>query len=102
MTSPGASSVPANSDPIITTSAPAAMAFATSPENFTPPSEIIGTPVRRAALTHDEIAVICGTPAPVTTLVVQIEPGPIPTLIASTPALINSSAPSVVPTLPAI
>src|SRR6478736_2940659 len=102
MTSPGASSVPANSDPIITTSAPAAIALATSPENFTPPSEITGTPLSRVALTQEAIAVICGTPAPVTTRVVQIDPGPIPTLTASTPASINSCAPSPVPTLPAI
>ena len=32
------------------------------------------------------MAVICGTPAPVTTRVVQIEPGPIPTLMPSAPA----------------
>ncbi len=36
--------MPAKSDPIITTSAPAAIALATSPENFTPPSEMTGTP----------------------------------------------------------
>ena len=46
MTSPGASSVPAKSEPIITLSAPAAMALATSPENLTPPSEMTGTPGR--------------------------------------------------------
>ena len=34
---------------------------------------------------------ICGTPAPVTTRVVQIDPGPMPTLTASTPASINSA-----------
>src|SRR5688572_16978277 len=101
ITSPGASSVPANNDPIITTSAPEAIALATSPENFTPPSEITGT-LPRAAFTQLAIAVICGTPAPVTTRVVQIDPGPMPTLIASTPASISSCAPVVVPTLPAI
>src|ERR687896_1678769 len=85
ITSPGDSSVPANNDPIITTSAPAAIALATSPENFTPPSEIIGTPLSRAALTQLEMAVICGTPAPVTTRVVQIDPGPMPPFTASTP-----------------
>ncbi len=37
---PGASSVPANNDPIITASAPAANAFARSPEYLIPPSEI--------------------------------------------------------------
>ena len=36
------------------------------------------------------IAVICGTPIPATIRVVQIEPGPIPTLTASTPALISA------------
>src|SRR5947208_2230639 len=48
------------------------------------------------------MAVICGTPAPVTTRVVQMEPGPMPTLIPSTPARANSHAPSNVATLPAI
>ena len=38
------------------------------------------------------MAVNCGTPTPATTLVVQIEPGPIPTLTASAPAFINVSA----------
>ena len=33
--------VPENNDPIITASAPAAIALAISPENFIPPSEII-------------------------------------------------------------
>ena len=36
------------------------------------------------------MAVICGTPAPVTTRVVQIEPGPMPTLMASAPARASS------------
>ena len=48
------------------------------------------------------MAVICGTPAPVTTRVVQIEPGPMPTLMASAPARASSQAPSKVATLPAI
>ncbi len=47
-------------------------------------------------------AVICGTPIPATIRVVQIEPGPIPTFTASTPALISASAASPVATLPAI
>lgn len=47
-------------------------------------------------------AVICGTPTPAMTLVVQIEPGPIPTLTASTPASIKASAASLVTILPAI
>ena len=39
-------------------------------------------------------------PTPVTILVVQIEPGPIPTLITSTPALIKSLAASFVAIFP--
>ena len=42
--SPGASSHPANIEPIIHTFPPAAMAFTISPENLIPPSAIIGTP----------------------------------------------------------
>ena len=48
------------------------------------------------------IAVICGTPIPATTRVVQIEPGPMPTLIASAPALMRSSVARAVATLPAM
>jgi hypothetical protein len=48
------------------------------------------------------MAVICGTPAPVTTRVVQMEPGPMPHLTASTPALMSSRVPSAVATLPAM
>ena len=44
----------------------------------------------------------CGTPTPATTRVVQIEPGPTPTLTPETPALISASAPSAVATLPPI
>ena len=47
-------------------------------------------------------AVICGTPAPATILVVQIEPGPIPTFTASAPASANAFAPAAVPIFPAI
>ena len=44
-----------------------------------------------------------GTPTPATIRVVQIEPGPMPTLTASAPASINALVPSAVsPTLPAI
>ena len=73
-----------------------------SPENLIPPSAIIGIPFFPIASTTLAIAVICGTPTPVTTLVVQIEPGPIPTFTASTPALTKASAPSPVATFPAI
>ena len=44
----------------------------------------------------------CGTPTPATIRVVQIEPGPMPTLTASAPASISALAPSRVATLPAI
>ena len=50
MTSPGASSVPASKDPIITALAPAAKALTTSPENLSPPSAMTGMPVPFKAL----------------------------------------------------
>src|SRR5437879_5657452 len=97
--SPGLSSVPASIDPIITLSAPAASAFTASPEYLMPPSAMTGmSPAPRTAST---IAVICGTPIPVTTRVVQIDPGPTPTLIASTPRSARSRAPDSVATFPA-
>ena len=48
------------------------------------------------------MAVSCGTPTPATMRVVQIEPGPMPTLTASAPASISALAPSRVATLPAM
>src|SRR6266571_753068 len=96
--SPGLSSVPASIEPIITLSAPAASALTTSPEYLTPPSAITGTSA--APCTPSRIAVIWGIPTPVTTRVVQIEPGPTPTLTASTPRSTSARAPSVVATLP--
>ena len=48
------------------------------------------------------IAVICGTPTPEITRVVQIDPGPMPTLTASAPACDQGPRPSAVATLPAI
>jgi hypothetical protein len=45
-------------------------------------------------------AVICGTPTPATIRVVQIEPGPTPTLTASAPWSISASAASPVTMLP--
>ena len=47
------------------------------------------------------IALNCGTPIPATNLVVQIDPGPIPTLIISTPNLIKNLAASAVAIFPA-
>ena len=66
-----------------------------------PPSAMTGTPAPFAASTASMIAVSCGTPTPATMRVVQIEPGPMPTLIASAPASISAFAPSRVATLPA-
>ena len=65
-----------------------------------PPSAMTGTRPA-AALAQWSIAVICGTPTPETTRVVQIEPGPIPTFTASAPASIKARVPSAVATLPA-
>ena len=79
--------MPANKEPIITASAPAANAFAKSPEYFIPPSEIILTFLFLIPFLTFKIALSWGTPMPATNLVVQIEPGPIPTLIISTPKL---------------
>ena len=48
------------------------------------------------------IAEICGTPIPATIRVVQIEPGPIPTLTASAPASMSAFAAAPVAMFPAI
>src|SRR5678815_2461890 len=98
MISPGASSVPANRLPIITVCAPAAIALATSPEYLMPPSATTVVLLDASAFAQSAIAVICGTPTPATTRVVQIDPGPMPTLTASAPAFDNASAPSPVAT----
>jgi hypothetical protein len=74
ITSPGASSVPANIEPIITVERRPS-AFEISPEKRMPPSAIHGTPVPSSASATLEMAVICGTPTPATIRVVQIEPG---------------------------
>src|SRR5438876_8083086 len=97
--SPGLSSVPASIEPIMTASAPAASAFTASPEYLIPPSAMTGmSPAPRTAST---MAVICGTPIPVTTRVVQIDPGPTPTFTASTPRSTSARAPASVAMLPA-
>ena len=74
--------------------------MAISPENFIPPSEIIFTPFFFSAFLTSITAVICGTPIPATILVVQIDPGPIPTFIISAPELYNFLAASPVAILP--
>ena len=66
-----------------------------------PPSAITGTPSRRARRVVCQIAESCGIPAPLITLVVQIDPAPTPTLTASAPAVASASTPSSVTTLPA-
>ena len=99
---PALSSVPASSEPTMAQSAPAAIALARSPEYLMPPSAITGTPAFCAASTASMMAVSCGTPTPATMRVVQIEPGPMPTLTASAPASISACAPSAVATLPAM
>ena len=81
-------------------SAPAATAFAISPENLIPPSEIIFIFFPFKALWTSIIAEIWGTPIPATIRVVQIDPGPIPTLITSAPELYNLFAASPVAILP--
>ena len=48
------------------------------------------------------MAVFWGTPTPVTTRVVQMDPGPIPTLTASIPLSTSASAASLVAILPAM
>ena len=97
--SPGLSSVPASIEPIMTEDAPAASAFTTSPEYLMPPSAMTGT--SSAPRTASMMAVIWGTPTPVTTRVVQMLPGPMPTFTASTPRRTISRAPASVATLPA-
>ena len=86
----------------MTVSAPAAIALAMSPECWTPPSPITGTPAGRATRAASKIAVTCGTPTPATTLVVQMDPGPTPTLTPSAPASTSARAPAWVATLPPI
>ena len=78
----------------MTDDAPAARALTTSPENLMPPSAMMGTSALAAARAASAMAVICGMPAPETTRVVQMEPGPMPTFTADTPAAISSAAPS--------
>src|SRR5450830_140983 len=102
MVSPGDSSVPANKLPTITTCAPAAKALIISPEYLIPPSAIIDTPEPSAASAQLATAVICGTPTPATTRVVQMEPGPIPTFTASAPCSTKANAAAAVAILPPI
>src|SRR6056300_449524 len=100
--SPGDSLVPAKREPNITVSAPAAIAFGISPVYLIPPSAITGTPLPFMAAATSKTAENCGKPTPATTLVVQIDPGPMPTLTASAPAATKNLAASPVAILPTI
>ena len=86
----------------MTVSAPAPIALEISPEKRIPPSAIIEISSSFSAALISIIAVICGTPIPAIILVVQIEPGPIPTFTPSAPASLKAIAPSAVATLPPI
>ena len=55
-----------------------------------PPSAITGMPCFSASSADAMTAASCGTPTPATTRVVQIEPGPMPTLMESAPASISA------------
>jgi hypothetical protein len=98
----GASSVPANIEPIMAVDAAGG-------ERLGEVARELDAAVRddrdaggAAALAQSSIAVSCGTPTPATMRVVQIEPGPIPTFTASAPASISARVASAVATLPAM
>ena len=86
----------------MTECAPAAIALAISPEYLIPPSAMKGIPFFLNALATSLMAVICGTPTPATTLVVHIEPGPIPTFTPSAPWSTRACAASAVAIFPPI
>ena len=86
----------------MTAVAPAAMALGISPEYLMPPSAMMVLPYLSATSAQSMMAVICGTPMPATTRVVQMEPGPMPTFTTSAPALMRSSVAGPVATLPAM
>ena len=104
--SPGDSLHLAKTLPIMTADAPAAIATATSPGFFIPPSEMIDKSLPSSLTASAQLAVAnkVGAPARVITLVEQIEPLPIPTLNPMTPSNleITSDAAAYVPTFPTI
>ena len=71
-----------------------------SPVYLIPPSAIIGILVPLIAFFTSRIAESWGYPTPAITLVVQIEPGPIPTFNASAPILTRYLAASNVAIFP--
>ena len=85
----------------MTASAPADNAFDISPENLIPPSATSIIFFLPKPFFAANIALNWGTPIPATSLVLQIDPGPIPTLTASTPSLDKNLAASAVAIFPA-
>ena len=73
-----------------------------SPVYLIPPSAITGIPDPEIALETSITAESWGNPTPAITLVVQIDPGPIPTLTASAPASTKYFAASPVAIFPTI
>ncbi len=74
-----------------------------SPDFVMPPSARIGDIVfGRGAWTPHTAPSFCGMPTPATTRVVQMEPGPWPTLMQLAPASARKATPSALVTLPAI
>ena len=78
------------------------IALAKSLENLIPPSEITGIFTLSQYSTTSIRADNCGTPTPATILVVQIEPGPMPTFTALTQHQLMLFAASAVAIFPAI
>jgi len=83
-------------------SAPTAKALHIFPLFLLPPSDINGISNSLQTGATSIKALNYGTPQPDTTLVIQIDPLPIPHLIPSAPAYINLLAPSPVAIEPAI
>ena len=63
---------------------------------------MMARPYFSAASAQSQMAVNWGTPMPETTRVVQMEPGPMPTLTTSAPASNRSAVAAAVATLPAM
>src|SRR3989337_3697148 len=106
MSVPGDSLHRANRFPIMTAEAPAVKAIATSPGVLIPPSAMTGMSAPYFATASDTCAVAnrVGEPAFVISVVVQIDPDPMPTLnqhICSS-SVMASSAASYVPILPTL
>ncbi len=86
----------------MTTEAPAAIALVTSPGVLDAAVGNDGRLAGTAAAAQSMMAVNWGTPTPATIRVVQMEPGPMPTLTADAPAAMSASVASAVATFPAM